>query len=470
MTELPPADNSDRVQLSGWGRTSPTSASLVHPGTDQQVNDIFDQHLARGVIARGLGRSYGDAAQNAGGVVAEMTHLKSMHYVDVENSTVNVDAGVSLDELMRLLIPMGLFPAVTPGTRQVTVGGAIAADIHGKNHHADGTFCNHVQSFTLKSPAGEQVVSPTQNPDVFWATAGGMGLTGCITSATLSLLPIETAYMRVHTNRVNNLDDLLNLMESEDHLYRYSVAWLDCLARGSHLGRSVLMRGDHARLDDLPRKLQADPLSFSPSSQIGVPRQIPSGLLNKVTAKAFNEVWFRKAPKNHTGTETIGKFFHPLDTARNWNRLYGPSGFLQYQFVVPLAADHTLREILDRLSKHQCPAFLAVLKRFGAANGGPTLSFPAPGWTLALDMPANLNGLGPLLDDLDSLVADAGGRIYLAKDSRAKPETIRQMYRTLPEWQKVRKRLDPEGILCSDLSRRLELLEPIEPIPEGEFS
>ncbi|GGW84226.1 oxidoreductase [Streptomyces malachitofuscus] len=454
--------SADTVSVTGWGRTAPTAARLIRPRTYEEAALAVRECGARGGIARGLGRAYGDAAQNAGGAVLDMTGLDRIHAVDADGGTVLCDAGVSLHRLMEVLLPLGWFVPVTPGTRYVTVGGAIGADIHGKNHHVSGSFSRHVLSLELLTADG-QVTTVVPGTPLFEATAGGMGLTGVILTATIRLQPVETSLMSVDTERADDLDDLMARLADTDHRYRYSVAWIDLLARGRATGRAVLTRGDHAPLDALPRGSRArrEPLSFRTSRLPAAPSFVPEGLLSRTTVGLFNELWYRKAPRARTGQlQRIPAFFHPLDGVPHWNRVYGRGGFVQYQFVVGHGREDSLRRIVRRISERRCPSFLAVLKRFGEADPG-WLSFPVPGWTLALDVPASLPGLGVFLDELDEEVAGAGGRVYLAKDSRLRPELLAAMYPRLDDFRALRAELDPRGVFTSDLSRRLHLQAPL---------
>ncbi len=455
----------ERRLLTGWGRTAPSAALVTDPAASADPVSAIEEQLftarARGVVARGLGRSYGDAAQNGGGVVLDMTGLDRIVDVDLAAGVAVVEAGVSVDRLMRTLVPLGLWPAVTPGTRSVTVGGAIGSDVHGKNHHADGTFGAHVRSLEMVSPGlGRVVLTPESHPEEFWATTGGMGLTGVVHRATIQLLPVETSAIRVDGWRTGDLDQTMSLMVEHDHSYRYSVAWIDCLARGASLGRSIVEFGDHATVEDLPagKRSRSQALRFSPLDSVPAPPWAPSGLLNRWTVAAFNEVWYRKArPRTEGHVVPASAFFHPLDLVNGWNRIYGARGFLQYQFVLPDGQEATLRRIIEELVDQRAASFLAVLKRFGPASPGP-LSFPTPGWTLALDLPVAFGGLPALLDRTDEQVVAAGGRIYLAKDSRLRPDLLEAMYPALPHWREVRDRMDPNRIMSSDLLRRLPAL------------
>lgn len=450
------------TELFGWGRTAPSGADVRRPTSPIELQRALPTTFERGLIARGLGRSYGDAAQNAGGTVIETTDVGAftIHESDPAEDFVRVtaDAGASIDRLLHALVPQGLFVPVTPGTRYVTVGGAIAADIHGKNHHLKGSWCDHVDSLHLQLADGSVVeIGPKRDPELFWATAGGMGLTGVVLDATFRCPRIGSSQLLVDTDRAADLESVCELMRSGDHLYDYSVAWIDLMATGTSMGRSVLTRGRFATASEASAAVGANPYSYKAAELVSAPPVVPPGLLNKLSVRAFNELWFRKSPvQRRDELQSIPTFFHPLDMVRGWNRIYGPAGFLQWQFVLPFDATDTLTTIVEQLSHSGCTSFLAVLKTFGDGNPAP-LSFPSAGWTLALDIPASVKGLGPLLDRLDDLVVNDGGRIYLAKDSRVRPELLPQMYPRLDEWKAVRERVDPNRKMMSDLARRLNL-------------
>jgi decaprenylphospho-beta-D-ribofuranose 2-oxidase len=440
-----------RATFYGWGRTTPSVATLSNPDSELAVAE----QLATGapLIARGLGRSYGDAAQLSGGLVMSNLALDDIGTID-EHGVLRVGAGVSIDQILHSSIPQGWFVPVTPGTRQVTIGGAIAADVHGKNHHRDGTFSQHVLEMRLVTPSGTFSVSPTSDEALFWASAGGMGLTGVITSATIQMARIETDKVLVDTERFANLEGVMAAMKERDHEYKYSVAWVDCMTRGAHMGRAILTRANHATASDLDQVT----LKAPKPAKLFVPFDAPSGLLNPLSVRAFNELWFRSARKlQENEAQELPTFFHPLDGVRDWNRLYGKRGFVQYQFCVPDDAHETIVAAIARLSSSGVASFLAVLKRFGPANPGP-LSFPLPGWTLALDLPVGPHALPEVLDDLDALVLEANGRVYFAKDARLAPEKVRAMYPRLGEFLEVKNRVDPHHQMTSDLARRLQIV------------
>jgi decaprenylphospho-beta-D-ribofuranose 2-oxidase len=445
------------VTLTGWGRIAPSRAELAEPASDADVAALL-RASGGAMIPRGLGRSYNNAAQCAGGLVISTGRLDRIISLDPATGLAVCQAGVSLEQLMVTGLPAGWFVPVSPGTRKVTVGGAIAADVHGKNHHQAGSFASHVRSLDLVLPGGElRTVTPRTDPALFWATAGGMGLTGFILRATVQLTPVETSRVRVDTVRTADIDQTMAVLAEHDTTYGYTVAWTDSLARGASLGRSVITSGDFASASELPPAAAAGRFAFNPGARLGLPNGFPPGLINRYTVGLANEAYFRKAPRLRQGDlQTIGQFFHPLDGIRNWNRVYGPGGFRQYQYVMPFEAQAAVRTSLEMVSKHRAPSFVTVLKRFGQGDPGP-LSFPAPGWTLALDFPARTPGLDQLLDRLDQLVIDHGGRVYLAKDSRVPAAAFEQMYPRLAEFRKLRAEIDPGAVLCSDLSRRLGL-------------
>jgi decaprenylphospho-beta-D-ribofuranose 2-oxidase len=440
-------DRTDRV-LAGWGRTAPSRALVTAPADPAQVQEVIAAQPARGIVARGAGRSYGDAAQNGGGYVLSPV-TSSRIELDPPGASVRVSASTTFAELLEHLVPHGLLPPVLPGTRHLTVGGAIAADVHGKNHHADGSISAWLDEIDLvDGESRRRTLVP--GTDEFRATVGGMGLTGVILAAKLRLLRISSTVLRVTTRRLPDLDALMAAMD--DSTSQYSVAWIDPSGAGRSLGRGVLDTGDHLAE---PGPGDASGLAYRAGWAPRAP-ELPFCPFTPVTAQAFNALWYRAAARELTGTVSLARYFHRLDAVSQWNRALGPRGFLQYQFVVPLEADKIINEVLTALRRHHAAPFLGTLKRFGAANGN-YLSFPGPGWSLAVDVPAGHRGLRTVLDHLDRRVADLGGRVYLAKDARLRPDTFAAMYRQLGPWREARERLDPRGVFCSDLGRRLKL-------------
>jgi decaprenylphospho-beta-D-ribofuranose 2-oxidase len=430
--------------LTGWGRVAPSRALVTGPLEPEQLADLIKGAPAGGVLARGAGRSYGDAAQNGGGVVLQPV-TGSRVEVDAAGASLRASAAATFTELLAATVPLGLLPPVLPGTRHLTVGGAVAADVHGKNQHADGSISAWIEAIELLDGRGVLRAVLPGTPE-FRATVGGMGLTGVIVSVQLRLLRIRGTRLQVTTRRFADLDALL--AAQDDPGSRYAVAWVDMSATGRSLGRGVLDTGDH-----LP---DADGLRYDPGRPWPAP-PLPVCPVTPLSARAFNTGWYRASRTAVTRIVGFAEYFHRLDAVRDWNRALGRNGFLQYQFAVPLGAEKTLVAAIEELHRERAAAFLGTLKRFGPASGNH-LSFPIPGWSLAVDMPAGRPGLRAVLDGLDRRVADAGGRVYLAKDARLSPEAFTQMYGDLDEWRSARAGLDPAATFGSDLGRRLGLV------------
>lgn len=442
-----------RRVLKGFGG-APGSASTVLRPVD--LDDLRRAVAGPGpLLARGLGRAYGDAALCAGGTVVDCTAIDHLE-IDESAGTARAGGGTSLARLLEAALARGMFLPVLPGTAHVSLGGAIAADVHGKNHHRDGAFGSHVERLTLVTSEGTRELGPGNEPELFWATVGGMGLTGVIAEATIRLRRVETSRMRVDTERVGDLDACMERLRAGEGRYRYSVAWLDTLARGARLGRAVVDGGDHASLSDLSPKQRLEPLALRRPARLGVPVSSPVRLPSRPLIEAANAAWYRRAPARREGAiRSVPAFFHPLDALPGWNRLFGPLGFTQYQLAVPFSASDVVRLALETLQRAGAWSTLAVLKSFGPGDEAP-LSFPIAGWTLALDLPLGVPGLPEVLDRLDEAVAEAGGRVYLAKDGRLRPELFPVMYPRLGEWLAARRRLDRGGVFASDLWRRLD--------------
>jgi len=449
-------------RLTGWGRTAPSMAQvLATPDVEIIAKAVArsGDDGSRGVIARGLGRSYGDNAQNGGGLVIDMTALNRIHSMDAATALVDVDAGVNLDQLMRAALPLGLWVPVLPGTRQVTVGGAIASDIHGKNHHSAGSFGNHVVSMELLTADGSvrQLTPDGCESELFWATVGGNGLTGIILRATIAMTPTETAYFIADGDVTAGLDETIAFhSDGSEANYTYSSAWFDAISAPPKLGRAAISRGSLATLDQLPDKLARNPLKFDAPQFFTAPDLFPSGLGNKFIFGAMTELWYRKSGNYRGKAQNLTQFYHPLDMVGEWNRAYGPAGFAQYQFVVPTEAVEEFKAIMYDIQASGHSSFLNVFKLFGPGNQAP-LSFPIPGWNVCVDFQIK-SGLNEFLNELDRRVLEFGGRLYTAKDSRTTAENFHAMYPRIDEWIAVRRKVDPDGIFASDMARRLELL------------
>jgi FAD/FMN-containing dehydrogenase len=443
------------TRLAGWGANLRVDCAVAEPSSSQDVAKAIDRS---GSISRGLGRSYGDCAINAGGQVLRTTSMDRFLSFDPATGVLVCEAGTSLESIIEVFAPQGWFPMITPGTKFVTVGGCIANDIHGKAHHAQGCFVTCVDSMTVLLASGDVVTaSRTENADLFWATFGGMGLLGVILTATIRLRNIETTYFTQKSIKARNLDEMMAALAENDHTFPYSVATLDVFGTGANLGRGVLTVGDHMTRAQLPPNLAADPLLVSGPPKITVPFELPDFTLNPLTMRMVNAV----IQGIQAGAKPIGHyeaFFYPLDKIAEWNRGYGRRGFTQYQFVIPFAdGEKQMRKILGViLSSGQLP-FLNVLKRLGKESGG-TLSFPKEGWTFAIDFPIR-EETEALTRRLDAMVIEAGGRIYLGKDSFTSAADFRTMYPEVEQWLAVKAKYDPSNVFTSNLGRRVGLVQ-----------
>lgn len=438
------------IELSGWGRYPRCECRLATLRREEQ----FPGRLGTGsLIARGNGRSYGDAALNPE-LTLSMLAMDRLLSFDEESGLLDCEAGVLLTDLLSTFAPRGWFPPVVPGTAQVTVGGMIAADVHGKNHHRDGSFANHVESFRLATGDGEVLnCSRDGNADLFRATLGGMGLTGVVLSASFHMVRIESEFLRTETLATRDLDATMDTLAASDDS-RYSVAWIDASARGGALGRGLVSRGDFAVADAIVRRTLARSRSAA-KRQLPVPPFPLSLTLNALSVRSFNSLYHRLGA---SGSQFVHyrSFFFPLDRVRGWNRLYGQRGFVQYQCVLPTSqGQRGVRAILEHVEASGHLAYLAVLKLLGR-DGEGLLSFPMAGHTLALDFPMRPGTLD-LLDSLDEITAAHGGRVYLAKDAHCPPDRIRAGYPNLGLFSDVRSARDATRRFSSLLSRRLEL-------------
>lgn len=448
---------SAQQNLCGWGRFPCEPCAVYRPEVARDVSRMLREAGQRTYIARGMGRSYGDPAINGEGAVVSTVRLNHFLAFDPDTATLTVEAGVTLAEILEHFVPRGWFLPVVPGTKFITVGGAIANDIHGKNHHHDGSFSKFVLSCDVLTAGGDVLrCSPESNPDVFWATVGGVGLTGIILRAELVLIPIETAYVRVDYQRVPDLETAFARITETDNRHTYSVAWIDCLAQGRTMGRAVIMSAVHAHKTDLPRHA-AQPLDVASRKRPPVPVDLPGFVLSPWSVRAFNAFFYRAHPSRLGRVIDYDQYFFPLDSVSQWNRIYGKQGFVQYQATFPHHRLDGLRKLLARLSGASRASFLAVLKRFGSPGQG-MLSYPFEGFTLSLDIPMR-SGLVEFLEELDALVLEHEGRLYLAKDAVMAPETFHAMYPRKDEFLAVKRRIDPDGLFASRMARRLNLVE-----------
>lgn len=404
-------------KVTNWGNFPIVEKEMKSEDSYRKIKEFVQNHNE--VIARGNGRCYGDAS--LGESIFSTKKLNKFISFDRLNGIIECESGVLLSEILEISVQQGYFLYVTPGTKFISVGGAIASDVHGKNHHSEGCFSEYVIDFKLMTENGEIITcSREENSEKFFATIGGMGLTGIILSATFKLKNIETAYIRQESIKAENLDEIFGLFE-ESESWTYTVAWIDCLQKGKNIGRSILMRGEHAFSHELPEKFSKNPLRLKKKFSPTVPFYFPGFVLNALTVKIFNFLYYKKQTKkelkNIIDYET---YFYPLDAINEWNRIYGKSGFIQYQMVIPKEnGKKGMKKILETIANSGNGSFLAVLKLFGKDNPEAYNSFPVEGYTLALDFKVN-SKLKKLVSQLDQIVQDFGGRIYLTKDSMSK--------------------------------------------------
>ncbi len=406
-----------KVKVSNWGNYPMVEKEVIAEDNLIKIKEYV--RTRQQIIARGNGRCYGDASLAEH--IFSTSRLNKFISFDRLNGNIECESGVLLSDILAVVVPQGYFLAVTPGTKYITVGGAIASDVHGKNHHAEGSFSDYVLSFELINSEAEVLTcSREKNADLFWATVGGMGLTGIILSAKLQLKNIETSYIRQETIKAKNLDEIFQLFD-ESESWTYNVAWIDCLQKGEKIGRSLMMRGEHALRAELSPKLQKNPLVFKKDHIATLPFYLPGFLLNSLSIRLFNWLYYRKQNTDFRGNIVhYEPFFYPLDVLGEWNKMYGKKGFIQYQMVIPKEyGKEGMKEILEAIAHSGNGSFLAVLKLFGKQNQQAFNSFPMEGYTLALDFKVNKK-LPALVQALDAIVEKYGGRIYRTKDSMSK--------------------------------------------------
>jgi len=428
------------ADYTGWGRVHTATGELARPERASALDALLSEAPAPAI---GMCRSYGDTSLNDGGRAIDMTRMDRILGFDEATGILEVEGGCQIGELARIFAPRGWLPAVMPGTGFATVGGCIANDVHGKNHHGIGSFGQHVVSLTLLNGEKKQVIGPKRNAGLFKATVGGLGQTGVIATAKLQMIPCKGDVMMVTERRIEGWDDFLEALDNSDATY--SVGWIDATAKGDDLGRGILEEGETgAGLIPKPKKSRS------------VPFNAPSFALSKPIVRLFNKMYYGRVPKSgRTSVKPISEFFFPLDAIHNWNRLYGKRGFHQFQCVVPIDQADALREILEKIAHSGMASPLAVLKRMGTGRAG-YLSFPMEGYTLAVDFP-NRTGAEALIHMLEEMTLAAGGRLYLAKDALAKGSRIKPMYSEHAKYVDEVAKADPDGNFITDIIRRLDL-------------
>lgn len=434
--------------LRAWGRADVTRSRAWRVETRDDALAALRAAGPRGVIARGFGRSYGDACLNDGGEVLDLTPLGSIHSFDAESGVLRCDAGTSFRTVMRHCLRLGWQPQVCPGTAWISMGGAVANDVHGKNQHGAGSFGDHLDWIELLLPDGTvRRVTPETDAELFAATLGGVGLTGVILSLQFRLARVPSNAMDLREVRVANLDSFLELLQSSERDYPYVVGWIDGLAGGRHLGRGILELARPA-----PEGVR-EPRTFS----VGVPFDFPAWVLNRHTVRAFNAIYFRRVPSaGRTRRVHVNRCLYPLDAIQDWNRLYGRTGVFQFQCVVPFGEGRrAIIELMEATTRSKCAPFLGVLKSMGRRGRG-LLSFPMPGFVLALDF-ARTAKTRRLILQLQDIALKYEGRVYLAKDACLAAQDLKSMYPELEGFKAVLRRVDPEGVMQSGMSRRLEL-------------
>lgn len=446
------------TQLKNFGGSLACLADLRHPRDDLAWQELFADPGPGGITVRGSGASYSDAALNGGGTVAVTTSPARITGWDRSNGLLDIDAGATLGKVLSFAVHQGWTLPVLPGTARATVGGALAADVHGKNHPRSGSFSACVEQVVLMTPGqGVLSVGPDERPEVFWATAGGLGLTGVVRRLRLRLAPIQTSWLTTTDTACADLEELLAVVVAREAGHEHVVAWIDGHAPAGSTGRGVVSATDHVARADLPVPRRDQALTYNPRPwHLRAPAT--ANLVRPTAVRTANTLRLARA-KRRPGPRLsdFSEALHPLDSVVDWPVLYGRRGLVQYQFSVPTGQEVVIRTVLQVLRTASCPPALVVLKRLGRGSPGQ-LSFPSPGWTLALDLPAGAAfETAWLLERLDHLVCAVGGRVYLVKDSRMQSGLVPQMYPRLQEWRTVRDQLDPAGTMTSDLDRRLDL-------------